>query len=89
MYIIWKAPYFIVAEQEIPEKTVGKLEEKRKFPSSHSKEVHDENQIQKHTFVLPLLLPFPQLWILLTGCFHLEYLENPSKISRFPMLRDF
>jgi hypothetical protein len=32
--------------------------------------VYDENQIQKHTFVLPLLSPFPQLWILLTGCFH-------------------
>ena len=27
--ITWKAPYFILAEQEIPEKTAGKVEEER------------------------------------------------------------
>ena len=28
IYIVWKAPYFIEAEQEIPGKTAGKVKEK-------------------------------------------------------------
>ena len=59
-YNLWKAPFYIVAEPEIPGKTNGKVEEEKGIKALHSKEVHNEIPTQKHTSVIPVLWPFLQ-----------------------------
>jgi hypothetical protein len=66
--IYGKLHILLFAEQEIPEKTAGKIEENKAFTFSNSKEGHAGSGIQKQTFLLLMLWLFHQLLILLISC---------------------